>query len=599
MGNPNVGKSTLFNALTGLNQHTGNWPGKTVCVAQGQYQYKGKTYDVIDLPGTYSLLSQSQEEAAAVEYLSSGQADCVVIVADGTCLERSLSLALQVIQLHPRPVLCVNLMDEAARHGIAIQLDVLRRELGIPVVSTAAAAGEGLDRLRETLRNLHDGFLPLHQKILTDLPEDNTWNQAASDGVSRQLSRQAKQLAQKAVHGHKPKAVFMADRLVIGRWSGGLCMLGLLLLVFWLTIQGANYPSALLQRGFDWVLLLLRQWMSGAPPWLSGLLLDGVYATSARVIAVMLPPMAIFFPLFTLLEDLGYLPRAAFYMDHRFERCGSCGKQMLTMTMGFGCNAAGVMGCRIISSPKERLLSIVTNAFVPCNGKFPALLVLISIFFSDSALLGAAILTGFVLLGVGSTLVVTKFLGTTVLREAESRFILEIPPYRKPQWKKVLIRAFRDRSLFVLGRAAAVAAPFGGILWCLQQLTVGGEPLLQAASRWLEPAGCLFGMSGAILLAFILSFPANELLLPCLSMVLLGGSSMADLSTTALEELLRCHGWTWQTALCTALFLLFHWPCSTTCLTIARETRSWKWTVLAMILPTAVGLVLAGIVSGL
>lgn len=599
MGNPNVGKSTVFNQLTGLRQHTGNWPGKTVSVAQGQYRYKGRTYEMVDLPGTYSLLSQSREEIEAVEYLSSGQPDCVVIVADATCLERCLNLALQVMQLHPKPVLCVNLMDEASRYGIEVQLDALERELGIPVVATSATAGEGLEQLKETLRNLHDGFLPLHCRKLPFSLEDNSWNQGASDSVSQVFSRQAHEIAQKAVAGQRSNVISRWDRIVLGRWSGGMCMMGLLVLVFWLTIQGANFPSSMLQKGFDWILRWLRTWMSGAPPWISGLLLDGIYTTSARVISVMLPPMAIFFPLFTLLEDLGYLPRAAFYMDHSFERCGSCGKQMLTMTMGFGCNAAGVMGCRIISSPKERLLAILTNSFVPCNGKFPALMVLITIFFSDHALIGAVMLSGFVLLGTLVTLGTTKMLSHCVLREQESRFILEIPPYRRPQLRKVLLRAFWDRTLFVLGRAAAVAAPAGGILWCLQNLTWGGAPFLQTLCQWLEPAGKLFGMSGTIILAFILSFPANELLLPCLSMLLLGGSSMTDLSTKALGELLLGAGWNWKTALCTAIFLLFHWPCSTTCLTIAKETGSIKWTAVAVILPTLVGLLLTGLVSGL
>lgn len=376
-------------------------------------------------------------------------------------------------------------------------------------------------------------------------------------------------------------------------------MVVLLILVFWLTIQGANRPSAWLQFGFNRLEIPLRRLLSAVPPWLSGLLLDGVYATCSRVISVMLPPMAIFFPLFTLLEDFGYLPRAAFLMDRWFQRCGSCGKQMLTMTMGFGCNAAGVIGCRIISSPKERLLAIVTNAFVPCNGKFPALLTLIALFFTDHALLGALLLTGFVVLGVGGTLLTTNLLSKTVFKAQESRFILELPPYRRPQWRKLLVRAFLDRTVFVLGRAASVAAPVGGILWCLQQISVEQMPLLQYLAQGLDPIGQFFGISGVILLAFVLSFPANELWLPSIAMLLSSGTTWTALGTDALGELLVQAGWTWKTALCAMILLLFHWPCSTTCLTIKQETGSWKWVVLACVLPTFFGLFLSGMASNL
>lgn len=597
MGNPNVGKSTIFNALTGLNQHTGNWPGKTVSVAQGRYCYKGTGYILVDLPGTYSLLSQSEEEAAAISFLKSGQADCVAIVADASCLERNLSLALQVMELHPKPLLCVNLLDEARRHAISVDLSALERELGIPVVGTEAATQKGLDFLKERLRNLADGFLSVHPVPLGVSLDEEVWNQRKSDRASAICAKRAEQIVEQSVSGETKFHLSTIDRLVLGRWTGCACMLALLILVFWLTIQGANRPSAWLQLGFDRLEAFLRYLLSGLPNWLNGLLLDGVYATCSRVVSVMLPPMAIFFPLFTLLEDLGYLPRAAFLMDRWFQRCGSCGKQMLTMTMGFGCNAAGVMGCRIISSPKERLLAIVTNAFVPCNGKFPALLTLIALFFTDHALLGALILTAFVVLGIGGTLLTTKLLSKTILRTQESRFILELPPYRRPQWRKLLVRAFLDRTVFVLGRAASVAAPVGGILWCLQQITVKQTPLLLYLAHGLDPIGQFLGISGVILLAFVLSFPANELWLPSLAMLLSNSNTWTELETVALGELLFQAGWTWKTALCAMILLLFHWPCSTTCLTIKRETGSWKWVILACLLPTLLGLFLSGMAS--
>lgn len=598
IGNPNVGKSSIFNALTRMRQHTGNWPGKTVNLAQGQYQYKGKRYELIDLPGTYSLLSQSEEEKTAVEYLRTGSAACVIVVVDACCIERNLSLVLQVMELCENVIVCVNLLDEARRRGITVGLDALGRELGVPVVGTCAASGEGLDALQETVRNLCDGFLPIHPRTVGISIEEEVWNQKQSDRAAIGFATRAEEIAARCVTGTPPKALGRADRLALGRWSGRGLMLLMLFVVFWLTIQGANIPSALLRRGFDRCYDRLAVWMKLWPENIRGVLLDGVFWTASRVISVMLPPMAIFFPLFSLLEDLGYLPRAALLMDYSFQRCGSCGKQVLTMSMGFGCNAAGVMGCRIISSPKEKLLAIVTNAFVPCNGKFPALIVLISLFFSQNGLLGAAILTGFVVLGVAMTLLATRLLSRTFFRETESRFILELPPYRMPQWRTVLLRAFWDRTLLVLGRAAVVAAPAGAVLWLLRNWSIGGMPCLTLLSDLLDPAGRLLGMNGVILLAFFLAFPANELLLPCVVMLLSGGA-MGELEQGAMGALLLQNCWSWKTALCTCVFLLLHWPCSTTCLTIRKETGSIKWMLLAMLLPTVFGVLLCGILAGI
>ena len=374
-------------------------------------------------------------------------------------------------------------------------------------------------------------------------------------------------------------------------------MILLLLVVFWLTISGANYPSQLLSAGLGWLGERLSELMSGAPWWLSGVLVDGAYRTLAWVTAVMLPPMAIFFPLFTLLEDSGYLPRVAYNLDKPFQRCNACGKQALTMAMGFGCNAAGIVGCRIIDSKRERLIAMLTNAFVPCNGKFPFILTLASVFFVGTAggfgesALSAAIVTAAVLLGVGMTFAASKFLSATILRGQPSGFTLELPPYRKPQFGKVIVRSLLDRTLFVLGRAAAVAAPAGAVIWILANVTVDGSSLLSYCTGALDPFAKLLGMDGVILMAFILGLPANEIVIPIIIMCYLSQGSLTELSLPALAQLLGENGWTWRTAVCTMLFSLMHWPCSTSLLTVRKEAGGWKWALAAFLLPTCAGVI--------
>lgn len=591
-GNPNVGKSTVFNALTGLNQHTGNWTGKTVATAQGRYCYKGETYVLVDLPGTYSMEGCSREEIVAGDFLRQKSVDCVVAICDATCLERNLHFVLQLQQLAEHLVVCVNLLDEAARKGIQIDLQMLERRLGSPVIGTAAGSGQGIEALQECIRRAVQGFCP----------------SAAVGGQTQsaeELMRRAEQIADQAVT--LPDQAYdrfdrRMDRIFTGRWTGIPIMLGMLFLVFYLTIWGANYPSNLLQQLFDWIGSGLRRGLAWLPLWVNGLLVDGIYSTVARVTAVMLPPMAIFFPLFTLLEDFGYLPRVAFVLDHSFRRCGACGKQALTMAMGFGCNAAGVTGCRIIDSPKERAIAVLTNALVPCNGRFPTLIALISIFFAGNGPLrsvqAALMLTGLVLLGIGATFFMSWCLSRTACRSAASAFALELPPYRRPKVGQVLVRSLLDRTIFVLGRAVTVAAPAGAVIWCLANCQVAGTTVLQLCANALDPLGILLGMNGVILLAFILGFPANELVLPIILMTLLSQSVMTgaeDLGSMA--AILTDHGWTWVTALCTMIFSLFHWPCSTTCLTIHKETGSWKMTAAAMVLPTALGVVLCLLIS--
>ena len=316
-GNPNVGKSTLFNALTGLRQHTGNWAGKTVATAKGEYTFQGEKYQLIDLPGTYSLAAHSEEEAVARDYIQSGQADAVVVVCDATCLERNLILALQVLELTGKALVCVNLMDEAKRLGVEVDLDGLSKQLGVPVVGASAGREQGLDALREAVAALVKTDAPAHQAHTPDERVTLAERCAAKtvrSGEAGRLRRQRK-----------------LDRLLTSKSTGIPLLLLLFGLVVWLTVAGANAPSAWLTELFAWLGGVLEGWLAAAPDWLRGLLLDGVYRVASWVVSVMLPPMAIFFPLFTLLEDLGYLPRVAFVMDHAFQKCRACGKQCLTM----------------------------------------------------------------------------------------------------------------------------------------------------------------------------------------------------------------------------------------------------------------------------
>lgn len=610
MGNPNVGKSTVFNALTGLNQHTGNWPGKTVVLAQGSCTYKAESYTLVDLPGTYSLLGKSEEERVAISFLQSAQADCVVVICDGTCLARNLMLALQVMELTTQVIVCVNLLDEARKRELTIDLRTLERQLGVPVVGTAAGKKEGLSCLLERIRSVTDGFERPHPhafgqqegggQALLELLERGTQQQA--DAAARRFVCRAQALADEAVQAggcaycRRQRKI---DRLLTGKLTGIAILLLGLFAIFWLTIEGANYPSALLQRAFDALGTLLRRGADaiGLPEFLAGPLLDGVYATTARVVAVMLPPIAIFFPLFSLLEDVGYLPRVAFLLDAGFERCGACGKQALSMCMGFGCNAAGIVGCRIIDSPRERLIGILTNCFVPCNGRFPALIVLgcIALGGRQSSLLSAAILTGCVLAGVAMTFAVSFLLSRSVLRGLPSSFVMELPPFRRPNVGRVIVRSMLDRTLYVLARAAAVAAPAGLVIWCMLHLTIGGTALAYHVAGFLQPAGAWLGMSGTILLAFVLGFPANELVLPMI--VTLGSGALAGAEGAQLQSALLVSNWTVKMTLCTMAFFLFHWPCSTSVLTIKKETGSVKWTLLAVLLPTAVGVLICRLIA--
>ena len=575
-GNPNVGKSTLFNCATGLKQHTGNWTGKTVGLATGTAVVDGVPVTLVDLPGTYSLRPMSEEERAAADFVDAGRADAYVVVLDGTSLRRSLPLALSVAARQRRTVLCVNLLDEAEKQGVTVDTDALSRALGLPVTRAAARSGQGVQEALRAALQLIQGPAPTPAAL--DLRPGETEAEACH--------RRAGELCALAVHrtpsGHRDRQLKL-DRLLTGRVLG-LPLMGLLLgLVFLLTLKGANYPSALLQIGFDRLGTWLRRGLLalGTPPFLTGLLLEGAYGTTATVVSVMLPPMAVFFPLFTLLEDLGYLPRVAFDLDGCFARCHACGKQALTVCMGFGCNAVGVTGCRIIDSRRERLIAILTNAVTPCNGRFPALLTVCTLFFGGG-LVSAGLLVVLILFSLAMTLGLSFLLSRTVLRGQPSAYTLELPPFRRPQVGKVIVRSLLDRTLRILLRAVTVAAPCGLIIYLLGHLPAQGPSLLGRFIRALDPVGRFFGLDGAILSGFLLGLPANEIVLP---LTLLGYGASGDLGPALLTA-----GWTRTTALCFMVLSLLHFPCSTTLWTIQKETGSWGWCLLAALLPTAFGL---------
>ena len=686
-GNPNTGKSTVFNALTGLRQHTGNWPGKTVSRAEGRYSYKEKKYRLIDLPGTYSLLSTSDDEEVARDFILFGQPDVTVVVVDAGRLQRNLSLVLQIMQITDKVVVCLNLMDEAKKHGVEIELRTLTKDLGVPVIPTSARTREGLPELllaihqvatgtvknnppkikgisKETnrfieqiagkinqidpelanaswiamrllendegiLNALSSGHLSAkinEQNIQELLVLSTEYQHALGDGLQTDLAhaiyQQSGKIVKDSVYTDRSKRTFRIDRaidqVVTSRIWGFPIMLMLLGLVLWITIIGSNYPSQMLS-----VLLLdtIHPFLqNGAaalhfPVWLSGFLIDGVYLGTAWVVAVMLPPMAIFFPLFTLLEDFGYLPRVAFNLDRIFKKTGAHGKQALTMSMGFGCNAAGVVATRIINSPREKLIAIITNNFSLCNGRWPAQILIATIFIGVlvpakmAQTVSTLAVVGIVLLGIAFTFFTSWLLSKTMLKGASSFFTLELPPYRAPKILQTLYTSLIDRTLIVLWRAVVFAAPAGALIWLISNIHVGDQSVALWMIDGLNPFGVLLGLNGVIILAYIVAIPANEIVIPTILMLTVltlgnaglgaGAGVMFEGSDKEIASILYAGGWTTLTGVNLMLFSLLHNPCSTTIYTIYKETRSAKWTTVASLLPVAYGLIVCFTVAAI
>ena len=672
-GNPNVGKSTIFNNLTGMNQHTGNWTGKTVANATGYFEYRGETYKLVDIPGTYSIMSHSEEEEIARNYICFGNPDATVVVVDATSLERNLNLVLQITEITDNLIVCVNLLDEAKKKKIEVHLEELSNILKVPVVGVTARKKKTLNNLLKVMRTVcegKEGINPIYQihydekiekaieqvqeiimeqykieeklarwisikvldgeerilkeiekqlniqlinhskidkarrEALETLEEEGIYQEEFKERIVLTIVKDAEEIGKKVCqfenkdYASRDRKI---DKILTSKKYGIPIMIVFLLLIFWITIVGANYPSQFLFSVFGNIQEKLIEFATyiHCPEWLSNMLILGVYQTLTWVISVMLPPMAIFFPLFTILEDLGYLPRIAFNMDGFFKKACCSGKQMITMCMGFGCNSCGVTGCRIIDSPRERLIAILTNNLVPCNGRFPFLITIATIFIAGTiGGIGASIVSTIavmfvIILGIIMTLVISKILSKTILKGMPSSFVLELPPYRKPQFLKVLVRSIFDRTIFILGRAIAVATPAGLVIWLFANVGIQGESLLTMIANFLEPLANLMGLDGYILTAFIFGIPANEIVLPIILMCYMQGTSLINMEDTfAIGEILRQNGWTILTAINVMIFTVFHFPCATTLLTIKKETGSWKWTVISFLIPTVCGVVL-------
>ncbi len=599
-GNPNVGKSTVFNELTGMSQHTGNWIGKTVDTADSAFYYKFNDYKLVDLPGTYSINASSQEEKIARDFLLRDDLDCVVCVIDASAIERSLVLVYQIMELTNKVVVLVNLCDQAKKNGIFVNFEELSNSLGVPVVKATALTGKGINDLLESVHKVATNEIEVHPKKVKY--NENVAPEKLPFVIAGAMNLEAMNVASRVVtyRENKKPTITKLDKLLLGKFTSILTTIILFGLTLWITISFSNIPSQFLKSSFD----SLELWLAngclqlGVNENLIDIFIHGVLKVTFWVVAVMLPPMAIFFPLFALMENFGILPRIAFNLDCLFEKSGACGKQALTTCMGFGCNAVGVTSARIIDSNSQRLMAIVTNTLTPCNGRFPFLIAIITMFMGSSSFEATLILLGLLIFSYSMTLFCNKILSKTILKNDNVSFVMELPSFRKPQIAKTLKDTFKDKILLVLLRAVVVAAPAGLIIWVLSNITVDNVSLLTVISSFLDPVAKLIGLDGTMLFAFVLGFPANEIVMPIALMIYLKNSTMTDYSSLeTLKQILVENSWTIKTAICACVFSMFHFPCSTTLLTIYKETKSTKWTALSFIIPLSLGFCVCFIIN--
>jgi ferrous iron transport protein B len=662
-GNPNVGKSTLFNDLTGGHQHTGNWPGKTVARASGEFTVSkadGYVVHLVDLPGIYSLAAQSPEEVVARDYIVQENPDAIINIVDATNLERNLNLTLQLLELTDRVVIALNLMDEAQRQGWEIQVKALEAGLGVPVVPMVATEGIGVEELKTALVAVATGCQETHPAAITygttieghvcNLQDDlthlgirgqNHWvalklleddpeivgafqredladccigvrgkTLALPPGALQTVLRRAARLRKstrpdarveivrrryefahdvvhKAVRRLRPVEESLTervDRIATHRvWSWPI-MLAILVAVLWVTIQGANIPSSWLEEAFGWLARVARNFLVGinAPWWVVGALVDGLIVGTGTVIAVMLPPMVIFFTAFNLLEDIGFIPRVAFNLDRLMQAVGSQGKHTLVAMMSFGCNVTGVLTCRIIENAKDRVVAIVTSPLILCNGRFGAGLALIILFFGNHAL---PVTLTFLAISVGAMLLATWILNRLFFRQEPGGFVMELPPYRKPKWSQVIRRTVVQQVGHTMGRAVMIAAPSTLLIWLLGNIP-SGAPFEQTAVghlvRGLAPLGRPFGLTGEMLTALLFTLPAKEIVVPSLAMTYGLQATLAD-SETILDYLAQT--WTPLVAFSFLTFYMLYLPCLVTVWATWKETRNLKWTLLSLVVP--------------
>jgi len=668
-GNPNSGKSSIFNALTGSRQHVGNWPGKTIERAEGVFYEDNWEIHLVDLPGTYSLAAQSPEEIIARDYIISEEPDVVVNVVDATSLERNLNLTVQLLELTDRVVVALNLMDEVRRQGCEIDVEALDMALGVPVVSTVATEGEGLPRLKAALIEVAEGHrktLPasvdygltvegyvksletnlvklgingrsrwIALRLLEDDPEiikgfksgelsaftlsedaplaypeslkalvrradrlrEATHPDARVEIVRRRFEF-AHNLVQQTSRRKRPPEQSLTqrvDRIITHRvWSWPI-MLAILIVVLWVTIKGANVPSEMLGTTFIWLADRSRDFLGNlnAPWWVIGSLVDGLIVGTGTVIAVMLPPMIIFFTAFSLLEDIGFIPRVAFNMDRLMRAVGSQGKHTMVAMMSFGCNVTGVFSCRIIENAKDRIVAIITSPLILCNGRFGAGLALVILFFGDRAL---PVMLVYLAISVGAMLFATWILNRLFFRREPGGFVMELPPYRKPKWGQVIRRSLVHQVGHTMGRAVMIAAPAMLIIWALGNLPPYA-PFEQTAVghmvSMLDPLGRPFGLTGEMLTSLIFTLPAKEIVVSSLAMTYGLQTTLAD-SQTILSHLT----WTWTplVAFSFITFYMLYLPCLVTVWATWKETRIIKWLLVSLLVSMTMASVITFIV---